>query len=409
MADWLEPALDQLWDDFLAAIKSRDVNAAQWFDPDGEPSSERPLLAKRWNDDSGRFQVWDGSAWENLSVHAGTIGRGVLDDARLPAAQAAKSFDGLTQLHSAASRALDVERGNDGVIQRWLRDGDIVAELAVAAGALRLRADAGRALQLGAGGVHDLVRITTDGDLEVDNDLRVAGDLELTGGLEVAGALAAASLDVAGGIEAAASIFGPGGGQTQVRAGQAAPLLLERTGTGNGPTIEHQGSSGDPVFAGRDNFGGWGVGSGGALGGSNSWLNIAAGGAIFRVGVEMLEALEMGANILMGGNNVNLQGGNLQNVNAIGGGPNLTGGATVGGAPIAGVAASGGAGITFFPVGHVVISNTVGNINRNATATVRLDTGNNHQYDTGGSGSTLGGTWRASGEASGDQPLRRVA
>lgn len=55
---------------------------------------------------------------------------------------------------------------------------------------------------------------------------------------------------------------------------------------------------------------------------------------------------------------------------------------------------------TNLPVGHHVIVDTGGTVDRNATATVRLDSGSNG-YTSSGSGSQLSGTWRARGGFSG--------
>lgn len=57
------------------------------------------------------------------------------------------------------------------------------------------------------------------------------------------------------------------------------------------------------------------------------------------------------------------------------------------------------AGATNLPVGHHVIVNTGGAVDRNATDTVRLDAGASSSYTSSGSGSQLSGTWRARGLA----------
>lgn len=60
MVDWTNPALTQVWADFVDAIKNRDISLAKMnFSSD----SNIPTDTIRWNSSTNRFEKWDGASW----------------------------------------------------------------------------------------------------------------------------------------------------------------------------------------------------------------------------------------------------------------------------------------------------------------------------------------------------------
>ncbi len=66
MADFNKPALTDLYQNFLAFLKDRDVDLAKMFD--GTASTNLPVGTVRWNSGANRFELWSGTAWGPLTA-----------------------------------------------------------------------------------------------------------------------------------------------------------------------------------------------------------------------------------------------------------------------------------------------------------------------------------------------------
>jgi hypothetical protein len=66
MADWSLPTLTSTYTNFLAEVKSRDVDLALQFD--GTTSTSVPTGAIRWSSSANRWQKWSGSTWGELTT-----------------------------------------------------------------------------------------------------------------------------------------------------------------------------------------------------------------------------------------------------------------------------------------------------------------------------------------------------
>ncbi|AXX89350.1 hypothetical protein CKA55_07545 [Arcobacter suis] len=64
-ANWILPVLTSNYANFLAEMKSRDEDIAIWFD--NTTSENLPNKTKRWNSSGGKFEIWDGTTWSDLS------------------------------------------------------------------------------------------------------------------------------------------------------------------------------------------------------------------------------------------------------------------------------------------------------------------------------------------------------
>lgn len=65
-ANWNLPVLTSNYAAFLAEMKSRDEDIATWFDD--TTSENLPNKTKRWNSSGSKFEIWDGTAWSDLSL-----------------------------------------------------------------------------------------------------------------------------------------------------------------------------------------------------------------------------------------------------------------------------------------------------------------------------------------------------
>lgn len=65
-ANWNLPVLTSNYAAFLAEMKSRDEDIATWFD--NTTSENLPNKTKRWNSLGSKFEIWDGTAWSDLST-----------------------------------------------------------------------------------------------------------------------------------------------------------------------------------------------------------------------------------------------------------------------------------------------------------------------------------------------------
>ncbi len=63
--NWNLPVLTSNYAAFLAEMKSRDEDIATWFDD--TTSENLPNKTKRWNSSGSKFEIWDGTAWSDLS------------------------------------------------------------------------------------------------------------------------------------------------------------------------------------------------------------------------------------------------------------------------------------------------------------------------------------------------------
>ena len=66
MSDWSLPTLTSTYTNFLAEVKSRDVDLALQFD--GTTSTSVPTGAIRWSSSANRWQKWSGSTWGELAT-----------------------------------------------------------------------------------------------------------------------------------------------------------------------------------------------------------------------------------------------------------------------------------------------------------------------------------------------------
>lgn len=66
MADWSLPTIDSLYVDVLDAIKDRADSQATLFG-DGVTWTNLPTNTIRWSSSNDRFELWNGSTWNNLS------------------------------------------------------------------------------------------------------------------------------------------------------------------------------------------------------------------------------------------------------------------------------------------------------------------------------------------------------
>jgi hypothetical protein len=70
-ANWSLPVTTTLYTDILDILKTRDEDAARWFDSSIVAGTNLPTWAKRWNDTNKNFEMFNGTIWVPLSTTYG--------------------------------------------------------------------------------------------------------------------------------------------------------------------------------------------------------------------------------------------------------------------------------------------------------------------------------------------------